>query len=85
MHLSRAGPAAEFTIANTSAGIPPEMLLRVFDRFFRGDQAHSQTVDGCGLGLSIAKWIVSAHNGTIQIESTPGQLTAVTVRLPLQD
>jgi signal transduction histidine kinase len=82
MHLSRAGPAAEFTIANTSAGIPPEMLLRVFDRFFRGDQAHSQTVDGCGLGLSIAKWIVSAHNGTIQIESTPDKLTTVTIRLP---
>jgi signal transduction histidine kinase len=85
MSLRRVDNLAQLTIANTGAGIPPEILPRVFDRFYRGDAAHSQTVDGCGLGLCIAKWIVSAHNGTIQIESTPGQLTAVTVRLPLQD
>jgi signal transduction histidine kinase len=83
MSLRRNGNFAEFTSANTGAGIPPEILPRVFDRFFRGDPAHSQTVDGCGLGLSIAKWIVSAHQGTIEIESTPSQLTTVTVRLPL--
>ena len=83
MSLQRAGETAELTIANSGPGIPPESLPRVFDRFFRGDPAHSQTVDGCGLGLSIAKWIVSAHHGTIQIESTPGKLTIVTVRLPL--
>ncbi len=83
MSLQRAGETAELTIANSGPGIPPESLPRVFDRFFRGDPAHSQTVDGCGLGLSIAKWIVTAHHGTIQIESTPGKLTIVTVRLPL--
>ena len=83
MSLQRAGETAELTIANSGPGIPPESLPRVFDRFFRGDPAHSQTVDGCGLGLSIAKWIVSAHHGTIQVESTPGKLTIVTVRLPL--
>jgi two-component system, OmpR family, heavy metal sensor histidine kinase CusS len=83
MSLRRNGNFAEFTNANTGAGIPPEILPRVFDRFFRGDPAHSQTVDGCGLGLSIAKWIVSAHNGTIQIESVPSKITTVTVRLPL--
>ena len=66
MSLRRAGDPAEFTIANTGAGIPPEILPRVFDRFFRGDPAHSQAVDGCGLGLSIAQWIVSAHNGSIK-------------------
>ncbi len=83
MSLRRAGDMAEFTVANSGPGIPPEILPRVFDRFYRGDAAHSQTVDGCGLGLSIAKWIVSAHNGTIQIESTPDKITTVTVRLPL--
>jgi len=50
---------------------------------FRGDPAHGNSVEGCGLGLSIAQWIVSAHNGTIRIESAPNQLTTVTVRLPL--
>ncbi len=84
MNLRRVENLAEFKIANTGAGIPPETLPRVFDRFFRGDPAHSQAVDGCGLGLSIAKWIVSAHGGTIQIESTPGKWTTVNVHLPLE-
>ncbi len=81
--LRRAGDAAELAIANTGPGIPPELLSRVFDRFFRGDPAHGSAVEGCGLGLSIAKWIVSAHKGTIQVTSVPSQLTTVTVRLPL--
>jgi heavy metal sensor kinase len=83
MNLHRVNGSAEFVIANTGPGVPPESLPRIFDRFYRGDPAHGHEVDGCGLGLSIAKWIVSAHNGTIQIESTPSQLTTVTVRLPL--
>ena len=84
MHLRRVNGAAELTITNTGPGIPPESLPRVFDRFYRGDAAHGNEVEGCGLGLSIAKWIVSAHHGTIQIESTPDKLTAVTVCLPLE-
>jgi len=85
MSLLKSGSLAQFTITNTGAGIPPEILPRVFDRFFRGDPAHSQTVDGCGLGLSIAQWIVSAHNGTIKIESATAKPTTVTVRLPLEE
>ena len=81
--LRRDGNSAEFKITNTGQGIPPEILPRVFDRFFRGDPAHGQSVDGCGLGLSIAQWIVSAHNGTIKIESATAKPTTVTVRLPL--
>jgi len=115
MNLRRGDGFAEFAIANTGAGIPPEILPRVFDRFFRGDPAHhsigapvsrpagsenaahpradqeivvppgagEMPVDGCGLGLSIAQWIVSAHGGTIQIASAPAKQTIVTVRLPL--
>jgi signal transduction histidine kinase len=84
MSLRCADKQARFIVANTGSGVPPESLPRIFDRFYRGDPAHSNEVDGCGLGLSIAKWIVSAHQGTIQIESTPGQLTTVTVCLPLE-
>ncbi|MGH7951941.1 MAG: sensor histidine kinase [Limisphaerales bacterium] len=83
MSLHRVDNVAEFKIKNTGAGIPPEKLSRVFDRFFRGDPAHENTIDGCGLGLSIAQWIVSAHGGKIEIESTPLKLTTVTVRLPI--
>lgn len=80
--LSSVGEHAELVITNTGPGIPPELLPRVFDRFFRVDLAHSNAVDGCGLGLSIAQWIVCAHGGHIQITSQPGGNTTVTVRLP---
>jgi signal transduction histidine kinase len=83
--LRRAAQTAEVTIVNTGPGIPAEILPRIFDPFFRGDYSHSQTVEGCGLGLSIAWWITTAHGGTIQIKSTPNQITTASVRLPLAE
>lgn len=80
--LSRLGAGAELKIENTGAGVPLELQTRVFERFFRGDRSHSSAVEGCGLGLSIAQWIVQSHNGSIQFGSRPGELTTVTVRLP---
>lgn len=81
--LARVTEYAELLITNTGPGISPESLPRVFDRFYRADHAHSDAVEGCGLGLSIAQWIVSAHQGTISIESVPSKQTTVTVRLPV--
>ncbi len=81
--LRRAGDFAELTVANTGPGLAPELQGRVFERFFRGDGSHDSTVEGCGLGLSIAQWIVHAHGGTIQFASEPGRITTITVRLPL--
>ena len=83
LSLRRVAESAEVAITNTGPGIPAAILPRVFDPFFRADASHSQAVEGCGLGLSIARWIVSAHGGTIQIASQPNGLTTVTVRLPL--
>jgi signal transduction histidine kinase len=83
LSLRRVARMAEMAIANTGPGISPEVLPRVFDPFFRADVSHSQAVEGCGLGLSIARWIVTAHGGTIQLTSGPTRLTTVTVRLPL--
>src|SRR5262249_11806832 len=83
MGLRARNDTAELTIANTGPGIAPESLPHVFERFYRGDPAHSHEMDGCGLGLSIAEWIASAHSGTIHIESAPSKLTTVTVQLPL--
>ena len=80
--LRRDGAEAELKISNTGKEIPPEILPRVFERFFRGDPAHKTAVDGCGLGLSIAQWIVSAHRGGIHIASADNN-TTVTIRLPL--
>jgi signal transduction histidine kinase len=81
--LRRAADAAELTVANTGPGIAPEFLARVFDPFFRGDASHSHAEEGCGLGLSIARWIVTAHGGEIRIASEPNRLTTATIRLPL--
>jgi len=85
MVLRRVGDTAEFSISNTGPGIPPEQLPRVFDRFYRGDAAHGSQVEGCGLGLSIAQWIVHAHHGTILIESPDTELTTVRVRLRIHN
>ncbi len=82
--LKRNGDTAEFTITNTGPGIPAALLPHLFERFRRGDSSHNQQVEGSGLGLSIAQWIVNAHGGEIQISSEPGALTTVSVRLPLQ-
>ena len=77
--LRGADQVAELTIANTGQRIRPGDEGRVFDPFFRGDVSHSHAVDGCGLGLSIARSIVDAHGGDIGIDSA--SVTTVTVRL----
>jgi signal transduction histidine kinase len=81
--LRQASDSGELAISNTGPGIPPELLAKVFDRFFRGDASHGSAIEGSGLGLSIAQWIVHAHGGTIRIESEAGGLTTVTVRLKI--
>jgi signal transduction histidine kinase len=81
--LRRDGKSAALQIINTGAGLAPELQPRVFERFFRGDASHNNSTEGCGLGLSIAQWIVTAHHGEIRFSSEPDKLTAVSVRLPL--
>lgn len=80
--LRRADGFAELKIENTGVGVSPEFQSRVFERFFRGDASHNNSVDGCGLGLSIAQWIVNAHKGNIQFTSELNKSTVVTIRLP---
>ncbi len=70
-------------VADNGMGIPPEALPRVFERFFRVDQARSRDQGGAGLGLSIAKSICTAHQGRIEVSSTPGRGSRFRVELPL--
>ena len=77
------GSQTAVTVENTGPGIAPDQLSRVFDRFFRGDSARRTFTDGTGLGLSIAQWIVTAHGGTISVQSEVQGLTRITVRLPV--
>lgn len=81
--LQREHKDAVLTIRNSTTGLDPQMLPRLFDRFFRGDPSHNNRVEGCGLGLSIAQWIVTAHEGTIALALDTEQNVVVTVRLPL--
>lgn len=88
LRLVRRGANAAFqvTIQDTGIGIPAEALPHVFDRFFRVDPARSQTATkGSGLGLAIAQVIVEKHQGQIQVSSTVGQGTTVTVILPQRE
>ena len=81
--LSAAPGEARMEVADTGIGIPPADLPYVFERFFRSDRARRAYSGGSGLGLSIVRWIVEAHKGSVSIESTVGKGTAVTVALPL--
>ena len=68
------------TVADTGIGIPYEHQSRVFERFYRVDKSHSRAIGGTGLGLSIVKHGAALHDAVIDLESTPGLGTTITVR-----
>jgi signal transduction histidine kinase len=70
-------------VSDTGAGIPPEALPHVFDRFYRADPSRSRATGGSGLGLAIARQLVRAHGGDIAVESTPRDGTTFRFWLPL--
>ncbi len=78
-------PGVQVTVQDTGIGMDSEALAHVFDRFYRADPARLRSGEqGTGLGLAIAKVIVDTHRGHIDLASTPGQGTTVTVTLPTQ-
>lgn len=79
--LHRVVDEACFKITNTGPVLVPELRSRVFDRFFRGDISHSSTVEGCGLGLSIAKSIAGSHHGRLEFEVLQDGRTQLTLWL----
>lgn len=68
------------TVSDTGIGIPPEHQQNVFQRFYRVDKSHSKQSGGTGLGLSIVKHAVQYHNAHLELESTPGKGTIVSVK-----
>jgi signal transduction histidine kinase len=77
------GEMAAVTVADAGPGIPESDLPFVFERFYRVDPSRSRSTGGTGLGLTIARQLVEAHGGHIQVDSTPGQGTRFTFNLPL--
>jgi signal transduction histidine kinase len=82
LRIAEAGQNIELRVRDTGTGIGPDDMPHVFDRFYRADPSRTRATGGTGLGLPIAKALVEAHDGQIQVESAPGVGTTVSVVIP---
>jgi two-component system OmpR family sensor kinase len=81
--VNRKGPDAVLEVSDQGPGMAEPVAARAFERFYRADPARSRHAGGSGLGLSIVKAIVKAHEGTVEISTSAGVGTTVRVTLPL--
>ena len=81
IEVRRTEEAAQLRVRDTGPGIPADELPRIFDRLFRGDRSRAER--GLGLGLSLVKAIVEAHDGKVDVESEAGGGSTFIVTLPL--
>ncbi|MGV3465144.1 MAG: sensor histidine kinase [Heyndrickxia sp.] len=71
-------------ISDTGIGISKEELPFIFDRYYRGDKSRTRQLEGSGLGLSIAKWIIQSHGGKIRVTSKEGEGTQIHMSFPMK-
>ncbi|MGC8856671.1 MAG: sensor histidine kinase, partial [Anaerolineae bacterium] len=84
LSLARVGEQARLIVRDTGPGIPAEDLPHIFERFYRAEKSRTRSsASGFGLGLSITRWIVEHHGGTITVESKEGKGTIFAIWLPL--
>jgi signal transduction histidine kinase len=83
VRLGSEGGQVVLAVSDTGVGIPAADQERIFERFYRTAIVRRQEIPGSGLGLTITKAIVAAHNGTIAVESADGRGSTFTIRLPL--
>jgi signal transduction histidine kinase len=77
------GSQVVMRVSDSGAGMSPETLSHIFDRFYRADTSRTESYGGSGLGLAIAKALVEAHGGMIEVNSNLGQGTVFNIRLPI--
>jgi len=82
MSVAPVDASVQVEVRDSGAGIPPEQLPRIFEKFFQADNQRAASQAGTGLGLAIARQIVEAHHGSISADSTPGVGTTFTIVLP---
>jgi two-component system, OmpR family, heavy metal sensor histidine kinase CusS len=84
LQLETRGSSAMIRVRDSGIGIAGEDQSKIFERFYRVDKARSRDLNGAGIGLAIAQWIVQQHRGSITVESLPGKGSTFVVELPLQ-
>ena len=82
LRVARDGEDAVLEVSDTGVGIAPEDLRHIFARFWRGDRSRSRATGGAGIGLAIVRELVRAHDGRIDVDSTPGLGSSFRVCLP---
>jgi two-component system, OmpR family, sensor kinase len=85
VEIGKVESMAHITVLDNGSGIAPEHLSKLFDRFYRVDTSRDRAAGGSGLGLSIVKWIVEAHQGSIAVSSELGVGTRIDVYFPIGD
>jgi len=76
-------PCAILEVTDHGPGLTPEQASRVFERFYRADQARGRRTGGSGLGLAIVQALVAAHGGTVSLDTAPGHGATFRITLPL--
>jgi two-component system OmpR family sensor kinase len=76
-------PSAVLEVMDHGPGLTPEQASRVFERFYRADQARGRRTGGSGLGLAIVNALVAAHDGTVSVDTGPGRGATFRITLPL--
>ena len=81
LSVKNTGDKISYIVQDEGIGIAGEDLSHIFERFYRSDKARNSSTGGSGLGLSIAKWIIDSHHGTVEVLSRPEIGTRITVTL----
>lgn len=83
LYVSQSKGTASFRIIDNGQGIPPDEVGQIFERFYMAEPSRNSRLGGQGIGLSIVKGIVNAHQGTISVDSIYGKGTTFTINLPM--